>query len=131
MAGSARCGAGERRGYRVGSLGPNAGRDASAATPAASARARGQRGDVAVREARVRRGSGAAGACPPRAAHSIDPRERLACEDSELDLRRGAARASARGKQGVTLEVIGAGFGRTGTLSLKTALERVGFVPCY
>ena len=33
--------------------------------------------------------------------------------------------------QGVTLEVIGAGFGRTGTLSLKTALERLGFAPCY
>ncbi len=29
------------------------------------------------------------------------------------------------------LEVIGAGFGRTGTLSLKTALERLGFGPCY
>ena len=29
------------------------------------------------------------------------------------------------------LEVIGAGFGRTGTLSLKTALERVGFGPCH
>jgi len=26
---------------------------------------------------------------------------------------------------------VGAGFGRTGTLSLKTALERVGFGPCY
>ncbi len=29
------------------------------------------------------------------------------------------------------LEVIGAGYGRTGTLSLKTALERLGFGPCY
>ncbi|MFL6053343.1 MAG: sulfotransferase family protein [Actinoallomurus sp.] len=29
------------------------------------------------------------------------------------------------------LEVIGAGFGRTGTLSLKQALERLGFGPCY
>lgn len=29
------------------------------------------------------------------------------------------------------LEVIGAGFGRTGTLTLKTALERLGFGPCY
>jgi Sulfotransferase domain len=29
------------------------------------------------------------------------------------------------------LEVIGAGFGRTGTLSLKLALERLGFGPCY
>jgi len=30
----------------------------------------------------------------------------------------------------MSLEVIGAGFGRTGTLSLKTALERLGFGPC-
>ena len=29
------------------------------------------------------------------------------------------------------IQVIGAGFGRTGTLSLKTALERLGFGPCY
>jgi hypothetical protein len=29
------------------------------------------------------------------------------------------------------LDVIGAGFGRTGTLSLKTALERLGFGPCH
>ena len=31
----------------------------------------------------------------------------------------------------MTLKVIGAGFGRTGTLSLKHALERLGFGPCY
>lgn len=31
----------------------------------------------------------------------------------------------------MSLEVIGAGFGRTGTLSLKLALERLGFGPCY
>ena len=29
------------------------------------------------------------------------------------------------------MEVIGAGFGRTGTLSLKAALEQLGFGPCY
>ena len=29
------------------------------------------------------------------------------------------------------MKVIGAGFGRTGTLSLKFALERLGFAPCY
>lgn len=29
------------------------------------------------------------------------------------------------------LKVVGAGFGRTGTLSLKTALEKLGFGPCY
>lgn len=31
----------------------------------------------------------------------------------------------------MTLSVIGAGFGRTGTLSLKTALEKLGFAKCY
>jgi len=30
----------------------------------------------------------------------------------------------------MALQVIGVGFGRTGTLSLKTALERLGFGPC-
>ena len=29
------------------------------------------------------------------------------------------------------MEVIGAGFGRTGTMSLKVALEKLGFGPCY
>jgi len=31
----------------------------------------------------------------------------------------------------MSLKVIGAGFGRTGTLSLKFALEQLGFGPCY
>jgi len=31
----------------------------------------------------------------------------------------------------MALDVIGAGFGRTGTLSLKVALEQLGFGPCY
>ncbi len=31
----------------------------------------------------------------------------------------------------MTLSIIGAGFGRTGTLSLKLALERLGVGPCY
>jgi hypothetical protein len=31
----------------------------------------------------------------------------------------------------MTLAVVGAGFGRTGTLSLKAALELLGFAPCY
>jgi len=31
----------------------------------------------------------------------------------------------------MTIEVIGAGFGRTGTMSLKVALEELGFRPCY
>ena len=31
----------------------------------------------------------------------------------------------------MTLQVIGSGFGRTGTLSLKLALETLGFTPCH
>jgi len=31
----------------------------------------------------------------------------------------------------MALDVVGAGFGRTGTLSMKAALERLGFGPCY
>ncbi len=31
----------------------------------------------------------------------------------------------------MSLEVIGAGYGRTGTMSLKAALEELGFSPCY
>lgn len=31
----------------------------------------------------------------------------------------------------MTHKVIGAGFGRTGTLSMKAALEQLGFFPCY
>ena len=31
----------------------------------------------------------------------------------------------------MSLEVIGAGFGRTGTMSLKVALEDLGYGPCY
>ncbi|QIN80486.1 NHLP leader peptide family natural product precursor [Rubrobacter marinus] len=33
--------------------------------------------------------------------------------------------------QGVDLRIIGAGLGRTGTMSLKTALEELGVGPCY
>lgn len=31
----------------------------------------------------------------------------------------------------VALEVIGVGFGRTGTISLRSALEAIGYGPCY
>ncbi len=34
-------------------------------------------------------------------------------------------------RQSGGLKVIGAGFGRTGTLSMKAALEELGFGPCY
>ncbi len=42
----------------------------------------------------------------------------------------GVDPAPARGPLGELL-VIGAGFGRTGTMSLKAALELLGFGPCY
>ncbi|MFC4586776.1 sulfotransferase family protein [Sphaerisporangium corydalis] len=29
------------------------------------------------------------------------------------------------------LQIVGAGFGRTGTLSLRAALDKIGFAPCY
>jgi hypothetical protein len=38
--------------------------------------------------------------------------------------------AQTRGRS-MSLQVIGAGFGRTGTFSLKVALEMLGFAPCY
>ena len=31
----------------------------------------------------------------------------------------------------MSISLIGAGFGRTGTLSLKAALERLGLAPCH
>jgi hypothetical protein len=50
--------------------------------------------------------------------------------------RRGATpeteqRGSRAGAERPSLAVIGAGFGRTGTLSLKLALEQLGLGPCY
>jgi hypothetical protein len=41
----------------------------------------------------------------------------------------GATIYSTKGQ--VRVKVIGAGFGRTGTASLKVALEELGFGPCY
>src|SRR4051812_32496971 len=38
--------------------------------------------------------------------------------------------AAIAGIPAPTLKVIGAGFGRTGTLSTRTALGRLGFGPC-
>src|SRR5688572_7898333 len=35
------------------------------------------------------------------------------------------------GEEHMALKVIGAGLGRTGTLSLKLALDHLGFGPCY
>jgi hypothetical protein len=40
-------------------------------------------------------------------------------------------RAGSSGRSRMALSVIGAGVGRTGTLSLKLALERLGLGPCY
>jgi hypothetical protein len=46
------------------------------------------------------------------------------------DAAAGRRSPSVRGALG-ELQVIGAGFGRTGTMSLKVALETLGFAPCY
>jgi len=48
-----------------------------------------------------------------------------------FDRARIGPRISAKELQDVALEVIGAGFGRTGTLSMQAALEQLGFAPCY
>ena len=50
--------------------------------------------------------------------------------EAMLDPPRTSANPKIRGEF-MSLSVIGAGFGRTGTLSLRLALERLGFGPCY
>ena len=49
-------------------------------------------------------------------------------EDGAANVSTGA---ESVGQRSTTLKVIGAGFGRTGTLSLKLALEELGLGPCY
>jgi hypothetical protein len=51
-------------------------------------------------------------------------RGKIATDSEELPLDRQVTGASE-------LKVIGAGFGRTGTASIKLALEELGFGPCY
>src|SRR5215208_7067540 len=43
----------------------------------------------------------------------------------------GLGSGDERGETGMTLQVVGAGLGRTGTVSLKGALERLLGGPCY
>src|SRR5918999_717152 len=51
---------------------------------------------------------------------------------TKLTSRKGVQRATAHSpKCWFEMKVIGAGFGRTGTASLKAALETLGFGPCY
>src|SRR5918998_4238747 len=51
---------------------------------------------------------------------------------TSLASRKGVQRATAHSPRGwFEVKVIGAGFGRTGTASLKAALEELGFSPCY
>ena len=51
-------------------------------------------------------------------------------EQLRADAAAGRQSAPVRGSLG-ELQVIGAGFGRTGTMSLKAALEALGYGPCY
>src|SRR5262245_36366358 len=55
------------------------------------------------------------------------PRERAARGSGSVRRRDGEPRADAA----TTMKIIGAGFSRTGTFSLKRALEIVGLGPCY
>jgi hypothetical protein len=43
----------------------------------------------------------------------------------------GSGFGTSEGDPDMALKLIGAGLGRTGTLSLKLALEQLGFGPCY
>jgi|SRR5579859_2132954 len=50
-------------------------------------------------------------------------------DETSDEVRKVSGSRESQKSQG--LKVIGAGFGRTGTLSLKVALEQLGFGPCY
>src|SRR5207302_5534090 len=90
--------------------------------------------------------AGSARACsatrsPPGLAHAEPAmwshvRARTERYGSRVDRTSTTPRATLRGNHSVStsgspVRVIGAGFGRTGTLSLKRALEDLGFGPTY
>lgn len=69
---------------------------------------------------------------PPQAAHDLqivrDQREPGQGQGQQLKQKLAGAGAEApAGRPATRLRVIGAGFGRTGTLSLKTALNMLGY----
>jgi hypothetical protein len=65
----------------------------------------------------------------PSPVSAAQDRKVLALAQQPLELEDPAS--SSHPPTRASLRVIGAGFGRTGTLSLKAALERLGFGPCY
>jgi Sulfotransferase domain len=78
------------------------------------------------------------GTCCPQPGEFTSLNRLLSCEVPRRIVPRGPRRCNhpARGaspteRRSTVLEVIGVGYGRTGTLSLKAALERLGFGPCY
>src|SRR5207244_9786584 len=69
-----------------------------------------------------------------RAAAAALSERRLIPRPAGAQLRRGCSvtdrtRTTTRG--GPPVKLIGAGYGRTGTMSLKAALERLGYGPCF
>jgi len=62
---------------------------------------------------------------------AAERRRRATLIDGDAAGEAGAIHPVHRRSGDVTLKVIGAGFGRTGTLSLKSALETVHLGPCY
>src|SRR5205823_4535388 len=89
------------------------------------------------------RGKGGAGDLPCRGARGTLPGGQVIPLSFPLSQRGGVvmhyiARKDGRimdkpaaASEGKGLKIIGAGFGRTGTMSLKVALEELGFSPCY
>jgi hypothetical protein len=60
---------------------------------------------------------------PSFAAESVHQHPYPTVEQTQMDRRKGA--------QDMRLKVIGSGFGRTGTMTTKLALEQLGFGPCH
>ena len=61
--------------------------------------------------------------------------EIIVADTGRASQNRNSASTESSGFEGfiraMSIKVIGAGFGRTGTLSLKAALEELGLVKCY
>jgi hypothetical protein len=72
--------------------------------------------------------------CAParlRAARARDLERALVRRVSERHIEGGRTAAWGDRLRSMGLQVLGAAWGRTGTLSVKLALERLGFGPCY
>src|SRR3954463_11175055 len=69
---------------------------------------------------------------PPSTAEATDNRAATALDPLESPASRsGTVSATGTGEARMSLKLVGAGLGRTGTHSLKLALEQVLGAPCY